>query len=50
MKSNIISVNDKIDQAEVGELFPCHAVDAIPVVEEFGRIRSIVTTDDIVWE
>jgi magnesium transporter len=48
MKKDVITVPDTMDQEAVGRLFAQHDVMALPVVDAEGRMKGIVTFDDIV--
>jgi len=48
MQTNVVTVSDKADQEAVGRLFTQTGLAAIPVVDEEGRMKGIVTVDDIV--
>ncbi|MBC7660012.1 MAG: magnesium transporter [Chitinophagaceae bacterium] len=48
MQTSVISVNEKMNQVLVAKLMADHDLVAIPVVDETGRMKGIVTHDDIV--
>lgn len=48
MHTDIVSVHEEMDQESVGQLFARTDLAAIPVVDAEGRIKGIVTVDDIV--
>ncbi|QOJ13923.1 MAG: magnesium transporter [Planctomycetia bacterium] len=48
MRTELITVPDTMDQERVSELFAQHDLLALPVVDENGRMKGIVTADDIV--
>jgi magnesium transporter len=48
MKSEVVSVTDDMDQEAVSRFFKDHDLAAIPVVDRDGRMKGIVTVDDIV--
>jgi magnesium transporter len=48
MATGLITVGEEVHQEEVGRLFTDNALMAIPVVDAEGRIKGIVTVDDIV--
>lgn len=48
METNLITVGEEVHQEDVGRLFAEHALMAIPVVDQDGRIKGIVTVDDAV--
>ncbi|XXY18722.1 magnesium transporter [Sorangium sp. So ce216] len=48
MKTDVVSVNEDVDQEAVARRFAEHDLVAIPVVDAAGRMKGIVTADDIV--
>jgi magnesium transporter len=48
MKTEVINVNEEMDQEAVGAVFAEHDLVALPVVDSLGRMKGIVTVDDIV--
>ncbi len=48
MHSDLITVPEDMDQEKVGAIFAEHGLMAVPVVDGEGRMRGIVTVDDIV--
>jgi magnesium transporter len=48
MRTDIVTVPEEMDQEHVSQLFARHDLAAIPVVDTEGRIKGIVTVDDIV--
>ena len=48
MRTDVISVTEDTDQEEVSRLFARHSLNAVPVVDSAGRMKGIVTVDDIV--
>lgn len=48
MHTDIVSVPEEMDQESVSQLFARYDLAAIPVVDNEGRIKGIVTVDDIV--
>ncbi|AKQ70176.1 Mg/Co/Ni transporter MgtE / CBS domain protein [Myxococcus hansupus] len=48
MRTDLVRVREDTDQEEVGRLFGRHGLVAIPVVDGQGRMKGIVTVDDIV--
>ncbi|WP_437677525.1 magnesium transporter [Sorangium sp. So ce131] len=48
MTTDVVAVNEDVDQEEVARLFAEHDLVAIPVVDGEGRMKGIVTADDIV--
>lgn len=48
MRRDVVKVTEETDQEEVARLFASYGLAAIPVVDEQGRMKGIVTVDDIV--
>jgi magnesium transporter len=48
MHTNVTSVEENLDQEEVARIMAEHDLNAIPVVDEAGRMKGIVTIDDVV--
>lgn len=48
MTTDFVAVPEEMDQEEVARLFADHDVIALPVVDHDGRMKGIVTVDDIV--
>ena len=48
MDADVISVRDDTDQETVARVFTHHDLMAIPVIDAEGRMKGIVTVDDIV--
>ncbi len=48
MRTDVVSVNEKMNQVNVAKLMADHDLVAVPVVDEAGRMKGIVTHDDIV--
>jgi magnesium transporter len=48
METDLVTVQQETHQEEVGNLFAQHDLMAIPVVDEHGCMKGIVTVDDIV--
>ena len=48
MQQEVVSVLDTMDQEAVARVFAKHGLNAIPVVDSEGRMKGIVTADDIV--
>lgn len=48
MNPQVISVQEETDQEEVARLFAAEGLAAIPVLDSDGRMKGIVTVDDIV--
>jgi magnesium transporter len=48
MATQLVTVGEEVHQEEVGRLFAENGLMAIPVVDVEGRIKGIVTVDDIV--
>ncbi len=48
MRTDVVTVPEEMDQEAVSRLFAEHDFLAIPVVDRHGRMKGIVTVDDIV--
>lgn len=48
MKVQVVSVTEETDQEEVARIISSHGLAALPVLDEQGRMKGIVTIDDIV--
>ncbi len=48
MQTSPVVVADDTDQEVVGQLFREHGLFAVPVVDDAGRMKGVVTVDDIV--
>jgi magnesium transporter len=48
MQTDVVTVPEQMDQEAVSRLFAQHDLIAIPVVDAEGRMKGIVTVDDIV--
>lgn len=48
METDLITLPENLDQEEVSRRFSQYALKALPVVDEEGRIKGIVTIDDVV--
>src|SRR5438094_9606450 len=48
MQTDVVTVSEQMDQEDVGLLFAKHSLLAIPVVDADGRMKGVVTVDDIV--
>lgn len=48
METDVVLASEQMDQEEVGLLFAKHSLLAIPVVDSAGRMKGVVTVDDIV--
>ena len=48
MRTDVVTVDEQMDQEAVGRVFAEHDLIAIPVVDSARRIKGIVTVDDIV--
>jgi len=48
METDLVKVDERMDQEAVSRLFAQHDLLAIPVVDEQGRMKGLVTVDDIV--
>ena len=47
-RTDLVTVHEDTDQETLGRLFATHRLVAIPVVDQEGRMKGIVTLDDIV--
>jgi magnesium transporter len=48
MRTQLITVAEQVDQEEISDLFAKHGLMALPVVDDQGRMKGVVTVDDIV--
>jgi magnesium transporter len=48
MNTRVVAVSEDTDQEEVARLFAAEDLTAMPVLDDSGRMRGIVTVDDIV--
>jgi magnesium transporter len=48
MNTDVISAGEATDQEDLANLFAEHDLTAVPVLDEGGRMKGIVTVDDIV--
>src|SRR5215510_4168707 len=48
MHTDVVAVSEELDQEAVSQLFAQHDLIALPVVDAAGRMKGIVTVDDIV--
>ena len=48
MRTEVVSVPETMEDEEVARVIARHHLDALPVVDEEGRMKGIVTIDDIV--
>lgn len=48
MRTEFVSATDQMDQEALARMFSTHHLLAIPIVDEHGRMKGIVTVDDIV--
>src|SRR5204862_6896626 len=48
MHTNVVTAHESMDQEALSQLFADHQFLAIPVVDDEGRVKGIVTVDDIV--
>ena len=48
METDLVTVLEDLDQEEVARLFAKHGLSAVPVVDGDGRMKGIVTVDDVV--
>jgi magnesium transporter len=48
METDVVRVTDEMDQEQVSRVFAEHDLNVIPVVDKDGKMKGIVTIDDIV--
>lgn len=48
MTTNLITINEHLDQEEVTRIFKESGLAAVPVVDDQGHMKGIVTVDDVV--
>jgi magnesium transporter len=48
MKENLVVVTENMSQADVSQVFARHAFLAVPVVDREGRMKGVITADDVV--
>ena len=48
METDVVRVTDEMDQEAVSRVFAEHDMTVIPVIDQSGRMKGIVTVDDIV--
>ena len=48
MRTDVVTATEDMDQEALSRLFSQHGINAIPVVDPAGRMKGIVTVDDIV--
>ena len=48
MNTNVISVNESLDQEDVADEFSKYGYTALPVVDDKGKMIGIVTVDDVI--
>jgi magnesium transporter len=48
METDVVRVSDEMDQETVSRIFAEHDLNVIPVVDKDGKMKGIVTVDDIV--
>lgn len=48
MHTDVVAVSEQMDQEEVSQVFAQHDLIALPVIDAAGRMKGIVTVDDIV--
>jgi len=48
METDVVRVSDEMDQETVSRIFAEHDLTVVPVVDKDGRMKGIVTVDDIV--
>lgn len=47
MTAKLFKVSDRTDQKQIAHLLSVHGIEAIPVVDELGIMKGIVTADDV---
>jgi magnesium transporter len=47
MRTDVVTLPEEMDQEEVGRVFGEHDLPAIPVVDAEGRVKGVVTADDV---
>jgi len=47
MNTDLVTISEEMDQEEVSQLFSRHDLIAIPVIDGEGRMKGIVTFDDV---
>ncbi|MGE0682793.1 MAG: magnesium transporter, partial [Candidatus Binatia bacterium] len=48
MRTDVVTVSEQMDQEAVSQVFAHHDLIALPVIDAAGRVKGIVTVDDIV--
>ena len=48
METDVVRVTDEMDQETVSRVFAEHDLNVVPVVDNDGKMKGIVTVDDIV--
>jgi len=48
MRTSVVSAPESMDQEDLSRLFSRHHLVALPVVDAMGRLKGVVTADDIV--
>src|SRR5512140_1158145 len=48
METDVVRVSDEMDQETVSRIFAEHDLNVVPVVDKDGKMKGIVTVDDIV--
>jgi magnesium transporter len=48
MRADVVSATEDMDQEALSRLFAQHSLNAVPIVDREGRMKGIVTVDDIV--
>jgi len=48
MRTDVVTVSEQMDQEAVSQVFAHHDLIALPVIDAAGRMKGIVTVDDIV--
>ena len=47
MHTDMVKVHVDLDQEQIGKIFQTHGIMAVPVVDDEGRMKGIVTFDDV---
>lgn len=47
MKTDLVKIPVNLDQEQIGKIFSRHELMALPVIDEWGHMKGIVTFDDI---
>jgi len=48
MRTQLVTVTEQVDQEEISDLFANNGLMALPVVDDQGHMKGVVTVDDIV--